>query len=281
MTIDWFTFTAQILNFLILVWLLKRFLYAPIVDAIGQRESRIADRLTEAAHAKETAERTNRRFQEKLDEITSAQEQLQAAAGREVDVWRSEHLRKAKCDVETTRLEWHRGLTREKQSLIEQLQLDGARHAVDISRHLLGQLADERLESRLTSQFLRHLADADQQTLDALSSLHHERTVLVETSLEMRDTDRDLIAAAIRGITQSDVDIEFRRNADLVCGIELRAPGCKLAWSIRESLAELESDLIDSIDQAIPSAVMEPATIAGSAPDTSTRISAPGRETAE
>gem|GEM_PF-2793590 len=47
--------------------------------------------------------------------------------------------------------------------------------------------------------------------------------------------------------------LDFRVSPRLVCGIELRAAGNKVAWSVRESLAELESDLIDAIDQAIPS----------------------------
>ena len=42
MLIDWFTVAAQALNFLILVWLMKRFLYKPILHAIDAREERIA-----------------------------------------------------------------------------------------------------------------------------------------------------------------------------------------------------------------------------------------------
>jgi F-type H+-transporting ATPase subunit b len=49
MLIDWFTVGAQVLNFLILVWLMKRFLYQPILDAIDAREQRIAAELANAA----------------------------------------------------------------------------------------------------------------------------------------------------------------------------------------------------------------------------------------
>ena len=49
MLIDWFTVGAQALNFLILVWLLKRFLYKPILDAIDAREERIDAELAAAA----------------------------------------------------------------------------------------------------------------------------------------------------------------------------------------------------------------------------------------
>jgi len=39
MLIDWFTVVAQVINFLILVWLMKRFLYKPILNAIAAREA--------------------------------------------------------------------------------------------------------------------------------------------------------------------------------------------------------------------------------------------------
>jgi len=48
MLADWFTIVAQALNFLILVWLMKRFLYKPVLHAIDEREKRIAKELADA-----------------------------------------------------------------------------------------------------------------------------------------------------------------------------------------------------------------------------------------
>ncbi len=48
MAIDWITVSAQIVNFLILVWLLKHFLYQPIIRAMDRREQRVSERLNEA-----------------------------------------------------------------------------------------------------------------------------------------------------------------------------------------------------------------------------------------
>ncbi len=48
MLINWFTVLAQIVNFLILVYLLKRFLYGPIIRAMQEREKKIARRLQDA-----------------------------------------------------------------------------------------------------------------------------------------------------------------------------------------------------------------------------------------
>ena len=75
MLIDWFTVSAQIVNFLILVWLLQRFLYRPILDAIDAREQRVAAALTKAEANKEEARAGARR-------LPPAQRGIHPPAGR-------------------------------------------------------------------------------------------------------------------------------------------------------------------------------------------------------
>jgi len=65
MLIDWFTVGAQVLNFVVLIWLLRRFLYQPVLNAIAAREKRIADQIADAA-AKEAQAATERKtFEDK------------------------------------------------------------------------------------------------------------------------------------------------------------------------------------------------------------------------
>jgi len=69
MLIDWFTVGAQTLNFLILVWLMKRFLYKPIIDAIDAREKRIAAELADADAKRAEAQKERDEFQHKNEEF--------------------------------------------------------------------------------------------------------------------------------------------------------------------------------------------------------------------
>ena len=71
MLIDWFTVGAQALNFIVLVWLMKRFLYKPILDAIDAREARIAAALADAAASKAEAAKDRTEFQRKSEARTS------------------------------------------------------------------------------------------------------------------------------------------------------------------------------------------------------------------
>src|SRR5450759_2196577 len=69
MLIDWFTVIAQAVNFLILVWLMKRFLYKPILNAVDAREKRIAAELADAYAKKVEAQKERDEFQHKNDEL--------------------------------------------------------------------------------------------------------------------------------------------------------------------------------------------------------------------
>src|SRR5471030_2866636 len=90
MLIDWFTVGAQALNFIILVWLLKRFLYKPILNAIDARENRIAAELANAATTRTAAETERVEFQRKS---TALDEQRSALLGKAVDEAKAERER--------------------------------------------------------------------------------------------------------------------------------------------------------------------------------------------
>src|ERR1700684_3100435 len=93
MLIDWFTVGAQVLNFLILVWLMKRFLYKPILHAIDEREKRVAAELANADAKKAEAQKEHDEFQHKNAEfdqqraalLTKATGEAQAESQRLLD----------------------------------------------------------------------------------------------------------------------------------------------------------------------------------------------------
>src|SRR5689334_11847594 len=69
MLIDWFTVGAQALNFIILVWLMRRFLYKPVLKAIDAREKKIAAELADAAAKEAEAQKQRDEFQQKNEEL--------------------------------------------------------------------------------------------------------------------------------------------------------------------------------------------------------------------
>src|ERR1700691_1252318 len=96
MLIDWFTIVAQALNFLILVWLMKRFLYKPILDAIDAREKRIANELANADAKKAEAQKEHEQFQHKNEEFDKQRAALLSKAADDAKAERPRLLDEAR-----------------------------------------------------------------------------------------------------------------------------------------------------------------------------------------
>ena len=253
MTIDWFTFTAQIINFLILIWLLNHFLYRPIVTAMGKREKRLAATVEEARVARIKAEEAGQEYHRLTEELAHAKEDLLAETGREVEHWRADHLRQARVEVDQARRQWFEALDREKQSFIREARQRIAGHVHQLGSKLLQELADTDLESRCINVFLRRLGEIDtltgQQIVDAIQSSN--QCVYIESGFPISDVDRAKIVQLLQRAINKDTEIKFRETPELIFGIELRAAGHKLAWSAREQLEQIEMEFIHSLDEAL------------------------------
>src|SRR5450432_2061894 len=103
MLIDWFTVAAQAINFLILVWLLKRFLYKPILDAIDEREKGIAAQLAQAEAKKAEAQKEQGDFQDKNEAFDQERASLLKHATDEAKAERQRLLDEARNDADELR----------------------------------------------------------------------------------------------------------------------------------------------------------------------------------
>jgi F-type H+-transporting ATPase subunit b len=121
MLIDWFTVGAQVVNFLILVWLLKRFLYKPILHAIDERERRIAKELADADTRKTEAEKERDEFQKRNDEFDEQREELLSKAKGEARAESQRLLEESRLAADALRAKQEDALKREQQSLNDEI----------------------------------------------------------------------------------------------------------------------------------------------------------------
>src|SRR3984885_2421104 len=98
MPIDWFTVIAQAVNFLILVWLLKRFLYRPILDAIDERKKGMASQLAEAEARTAQAQKERDDFQHRNQAFDQERAALVKKATDEANAERRRLLDEARKD---------------------------------------------------------------------------------------------------------------------------------------------------------------------------------------
>jgi F-type H+-transporting ATPase subunit b len=242
MLIDWFTVGAQALNFLILVWLLKRFLYKPILHAIDAREKRIATELADADARKAEAQKERDEFQQKSEEFDQQRAALLSKATDEAKAERQRLLDEARKAADALSAKRQEALRNDANNLNQAISRRTQQEVFAIARKALTDLATTSLEERLGEVFTRRLREMDGKAKVSLGEALKTASdpSLVRSAFDLPAEQRAVIQNALNETFSADIRLRFETAPDLVGGIELTSNGQKVAWSIADYLATLE-----------------------------------------
>ena len=257
MLIDWFTVGAQALNFLILVWLLRRFLYKPILNAIDAREKKIAAELADAAAKKAEAKKERDDFQHKNDEFDQQRAALLSKATDEAKAERERLLDEARKAADALSAKRGETLRNDAQHLSQAISRRTQEEVFAITRKALTDLATASLEERTADVFIRRLQALDAKTKASLGEALKTASdpAVVRSAFDLPAEQQAAIQKALNETFSGEIKLRFETAPDLVSGIELTANGQKLAWSIADYLTGLETgvdELLKAKDQPKP-----------------------------
>ncbi len=240
MSIDWITVAAQLVNFLVLVWLLKRFLYRPILDGIDARESEIAEKMGEAARIRENAESTKADYQQQLVSLqqdrTTALEQARQEAQTERDTLLGQTRERIRQEQAAARQQQQR----QARDYIDELHQMSATAILDVVNKALADLSDETLEERLV--------------LHALSSMKQQRASADapsdEPPAELILTTRNCLSEPARQRIRTSTDalwpgckLRFEEDEQQSPGARVQFGSSQLEWTVDTYVKALEAQL--------------------------------------
>ncbi len=245
MLIDWFTVIAQIINFLILLFLLRRFLYGPIINAMHAREERVVARLEDAHRQQEEAEQEAadyRRQQRELEQQRAArlQEAEESAHAR-----REELIAEARAETDRLRANWHAALEQSKESFLRDLRQRTGEQVTAIARRVLNDLATADLEQQIIRAFLQRLRSLDQatQATIAQATADAQPNVLIRSAFDLSHDQRRQIENTVQAQFGEEVELSFETAPELIAGIALTVGSHELAWNLQSYLETLEEEI--------------------------------------
>lgn len=245
MLIDWFTVGAQVVNFLILVWLLKRFLYRPILDAIDAREKRIAQTLADADTKKAEAQKERDTFQNKNAAFDKQRATLLRQAMDEAKAERLRLLDEARQAADALSAQRQEALRNNAHNLNQAISRRAQQEVFAIARKALTDLAAISLEERMGEVFIRRLREMDEQQKKGLGVSLKTATepALVRSAFDLPAEQQAAIQKVLNELFSAEIRIRFETAPDLISGIELTANGQKVAWSLSDYLVLLEKSV--------------------------------------
>jgi F-type H+-transporting ATPase subunit b len=256
MSVNWFTVAAQVVNFLILIWLLHRFLYGPIIAAMDRRERRIAERLQDAQRKCDTAEAEAAAFRRQREDLNAERDRLLAEARREAETLRSTLIEAARAEMVAQQADWRSDLEREQEGFLAALRRQTQQEFLTLARRALADLANASLEGQVVAVFLDKLGDLDPPGKDALRAALREgnHSVLVRSRFQLPPALRHRVTKAIHEHIAADAKIAFETAENQRCGIELRSDSHVLGWSIDGYLDAIERHLSLHRDRSLAAA---------------------------
>ena len=243
MLIDWFTVGAQALNFLILVWMLKRFLYRPVLNAIDAREKKIAAELSDADAKKAEAQKERDEFQRKNEEFDRQRAALLSKASDDAKAEGQRLLERAGEAADDLSAKRRDALTGDAHQLDQAIRQRTREEVFAIARMTLTDLATTSLEAQMTDVFSHRLRGLDAPSKKGLGAAlaSASNPALVRSTFDLAAPQRATIQHALNETFSADIALRYETSPDLVSGIELTAGGQKVAWSIADYLASLEN----------------------------------------
>lgn len=236
MQLDWTTFLLEMLNFLVLIWILKRFFYRPVLDVIARRRAAIEKTMSDARAVESDALALKRQYEERQAAWQREQEVAHARLAAEIDAARKRL---------TAALEASLAQAREKNRVLEEhsreaWQRETEERAIALgaafASRVLSRLAGPELDARLVGLVLEYLQQLPPDEARALAdgSGQANRRIQVASAFPLAEVQRAALTKAFAALIDGTPTLDFSENAALVAGLRISVG----PWIVRANLAD-------------------------------------------
>lgn len=225
MNLHFWTFLFQILNFVVVAYVLHRILYRPLHEAIDRRRQATLQAQAEAEQAKRDAEALQTKLQveraeserQRADLVREAHQQAEAEARRVLD--------DARRRVQQQEQEWRQQLTRERDDALASVRQEIVGLALGLAERFLKQSASRSLHQQLVARLIESLDAMPADERQQLDGWTTDDPALIETAEELDPQSVENISAALARLVGRQVPIEARLKPTLISGVCLQLAG--------------------------------------------------------
>lgn len=245
MELNWTTFILEAVNFVVLVWILKRFLYKPVLAAIAQRKAAIDKTLADAQTRQADAQAFETQFRNRVAEWEHEKEGLRIALLEEISQQRAQMMAALENSLTKERERAQVVEERRFRELQDQAETIGMATGLKFTARLLARLASPELEKRLVDLALEDLALQPRERLEAIRAAGEkvDCRARVITCFPLPELGREVIAAKLKEMIKNGVTVEFAEDSRLLAGLRIGIGPWVLRANLQDELGSF-ADLV-------------------------------------
>jgi len=229
---------AQIVNFIILLLILRVIAYQPLRKVLEQRKQRIAQGLEDARRAEEKLANIEKDYQAKLDEARVEGQKVVAEASATAEKQAAAIVAKANEDAGRVKAQAQEEAELERNRILADLRSQVASLTIAATNKLIGASLDEQRQRALVDEFFSGVRSGRVVVIEADDL---PAKVQVTSALPLSDSEQAAIQVDLSGRGASEV--EFRVDPKILGGLVIRAGDRVVDASVAGQLESLRQSL--------------------------------------
>jgi F-type H+-transporting ATPase subunit b len=238
MELNWSTFVLEIINFLVLVWILKRFLYVPVLGVIARRQAGIEKTLADAEVLRGDAETLQRRYQSRLADWDQERQQARDQLSQELESEGASKMEELQISLEDERKMASMTDARRQTDAMKKFEETALKQGARFATRLLEQASGPETETRLVELVLTELRKLPREQISALRDGNQKTpgVVVVTSAFPLPDDLRQRLEQELTTVINPDISLKFEQESELLAGLRITIGAWVLGVNLRDEL---------------------------------------------
>lgn len=245
MNINWSTVFFQIINFLIIVYILKRYLFKPVLSSMQKREDAIQKRLKDAENLKKLAEVEKQNLKVKLFDLEKSKNDILAEAYKKTLDQQKSIMDKFNIDMQNKKNLFLKNLKEERENLNASVKEIAAQTIINTISFALRDFANIDIQNAIIDNFFLKLKESSLPKIDELKSFYAKsKKIQFISSFELDAIKKDQLLNSFSSILGEKINnFEFIIDKSLICGIQVICDSLLISFGLDNYVNDLKSNL--------------------------------------
>ncbi len=244
MELSWSTFVLEIINFLILVWILKHFFYAPVMNVIERRRKSIEDSLAQAEAMRSEAKQVEDQYTDRLSQWEIEKKRAREALHKEINDERGRLMEAMQTAIDKEREKAKVLETRRLSEVQRKNEQQAMKQAAQFTSKLLSRIASPELEQKLCEMLLEELPQLPSERVETLRNMFAteetlvaaQKLVKISSAYELSESCCNHIKSALSDLVEKSIECEFARDPQLIAGLRINIGPLVLRANLQDEL---------------------------------------------
>jgi F-type H+-transporting ATPase subunit b len=236
--LNWSTFILEIINFLVLVWILKHFFYKPVLNIIARRKADIDNTLTQAKDLHTEAEALRHQYEHRLQDWEQEKQLARDELRTEINQERARLMQELQQSLEQERKKIEVSNQQRLQATINKAEETSLAHSAQFATRLLESVSGPEVEGHLLTLLIDELKQLPAGRLDMLRASWGEAPseIHIVSAFPLSENPRQSLEQVLRDITQLNLPFQYEQDKALLAGLRISIGAWVLGINLQDEL---------------------------------------------